>query len=212
MKNRIIFCGTPDIAAGILESLLEIESIEVVAVITQPDRFVGRKKVLTPSPVKVVANENDILVLQPEKIGTITLEVQNLKPDFMVTCAYGQFVPQKILDLFKNCINVHGSLLPKYRGGSPIQYSIMNGDEVSGISLMKMIKQMDAGEVYVQEEIKIEPNDNSGSLFLKMTSLGQSMIKKYLSKILSGEIKGKPQDESQVTFAYNKVGEQEKID
>jgi methionyl-tRNA formyltransferase len=212
MKNRIIFCGTPDIAAGILQSLLDIESIEVVAVITQPDRFVGRKKVLTPSPVKIVANENDILVLQPEKIGTITLEVQNLKPDFMVTCAYGQFVPQKILDLFKNCINVHGSLLPKYRGGSPIQYSIMNGDEISGISLMKMIKQMDAGEVYVQEEIKIESSDNSGSLFLKMTSLGQSMIKKYLSKILSGEIKGKPQDESQVTFAYNKVGEQEKID
>lgn len=212
MKSKIIFCGTPEIAAGILASLLKISSIEIIGVITQPDRPVGRKKILTPSPVKILALENNLQIFQPEKIGTISDEIKNLNPDFMVTCAYGQFVPDKILNIFKNCINVHGSILPKYRGGSPIQYAIMNGDETTGITLMKMIKQMDAGEIYCQEEITIDPTDNAETLFSKMGTLGKQMIEKYLIDIFEEKIKGQPQDESKVTFAYNLIGEGEKID
>src|SRR5699024_4136491 len=150
-------------------------------------------------------------IFQPEKIETIKDDVAMLKPDFMVTCAYGQFVPDSILNLFKNAINIHASLLPKYRGGSPIQFAIMNGEEKTGISLMKMIKKMDAGEVYVQNAIEIATNDNVGSLFLKMGELGSKMIDKYLLDIFSKKIKGTPQNEDDVTFALNMIGEAEKI-
>jgi len=210
-KYRVVFCGTPEIAATILKTLLTIKDIEIVGVISQPERPFGRKKELKAPPVKVVALENNLQIFQPEKIETIKDDVAMLKPDFMVTCAYGQFVPDSILNLFKNAINIHASLLPKYRGGSPIQFAIMNGEEKTGISLMKMIKKMDAGEVYVQNAIEIATNDNVGSLFLKMGELGSKMIDKYLLDIFSKKIKGTPQNEDDVTFALNMIGEAEKI-
>jgi methionyl-tRNA formyltransferase len=211
MKFKVIFCGTPDISAGILTALLAMETIEVVAVISQPDRPVGRKKELKPTPVKVVATEHNLPVLQPEKIGQAVEEIKAYGAQFLVTCAYGQIIPERVLNLFTNCVNVHASLLPKYRGGSPIQYAILNGEKETGISLMKMVKAMDAGEVYVQNKIGIADDDNSGTLFLKMEELGKTMITKYLPDILAQKIPGTAQDETGVTFAYNIVGDGEEI-
>ncbi|AOG60270.1 methionyl-tRNA formyltransferase [Spiroplasma helicoides] len=211
MKHKVIFCGTPNIALEILKGLEQID-VEIVGVITQPDKLVGRKQVLTYSPVKEYALTKNYKVIQPVKIKDAFEEIQSLKADFLVTCAFGQFIPDSILNLFKNAINVHGSILPKYRGGSPIQYSILNGDTKTGISLMKMIKKMDAGEVYVIEEIEISDEDDSGTLFEKMATLGKNMIVKHLKNILDEKIKGQQQDETKVTFAYNLSNEQEEID
>lgn len=211
-KKKIIFCGTPNIAVGILETLINMEQIEVAAVITQPDKLVGRKKELTPPPVKILAEKNNLKVFQPAKIKDIFAEIEAINADAMVTCAFGQFVPDKILNLFKYRVNVHGSLLPKYRGGSPIQYAILNGDEETGITLMQMVKAMDAGPMFVSEKLKIEASDDSGTLFEKMTSLGKKMIEKYLIDILEGKIEPKDQNDNEATFAYNMIGEAEKID
>ncbi|WP_031542933.1 methionyl-tRNA formyltransferase [Mesoplasma photuris] len=212
-KIKVIFCGTPKIGAGILSTLIEMKNVDVIAVISQPDKMVGRNKVLTPTPVKKVAQENNIRIFQPSKISEIFDELSLLDYDFLVTCAYGQFVPTKILNLAKiDSINVHGSLLPKYRGGAPIQYAIKNGDSKTGISIMKMVKEMDAGGYYIQEEIDIEDKDDAGSLFEKMTLLGSKMIKENLEKIYVGELKLVDQDESKVTFSKNISTEEEKID
>lgn len=208
---KVIFCGTPIVSTNILKALSEID-VEIVGVISQPDRPVGRKKIITPTPVKEMANELNIKVLQPEKIKDSLDEIKNLEADFLITCAYGQIIPQVVLDLFKNCINVHASLLPKYRGGSPIQYAVKNGDRETGITLMKMVKAMDAGEMYVQESIGIDEQDDSGAVFDKIGILGYEMIKRHLISILNGAIVGTPQNEGDVTLAFNMIGEQEKID
>ncbi|QEH61694.1 methionyl-tRNA formyltransferase [Spiroplasma chinense] len=211
MKYKVIFCGTPPIAVEILKGLESLE-VEIVGVISQPDRMVGRKKEITYPPVKQYALEKGYKVLQPQKVGEAFEEIKSLEADFMITCAFGQFIPQKVLDLFKNSINVHASLLPKYRGGSPIHYAIMNGEKETGISLMKMIKKMDAGEVYAQESLEILNTDDNGSLFEKMGVLGKNMIQKYLMDIFENKLVGVEQDETKVTFAYNLPNEQEKID
>ncbi|QBQ07560.1 methionyl-tRNA formyltransferase [Spiroplasma gladiatoris] len=211
MKYKVIFCGTPNIAVDVLKGLEKID-IEIVGVITQPDKFIGRKKEIKFSEVKQYSLEKKYKILQPIKIKDSYEEIKNLKADFLVTCAFGQFIPQNILDLFKNCINVHGSILPKYRGGSPIQYAIMNGDKQTGVTLMKMIKQMDAGEIYVTEKIDILDTDDSGSLFLKMGSLANKMIEKYLIDIFENKIQGVKQDETKASFAYNLSNQEEKID
>ncbi|QGS51791.1 methionyl-tRNA formyltransferase [Spiroplasma tabanidicola] len=211
MKYKVIFCGTPPIAVEVLKGL-EALNLEIVCVITQPDKMVGRKKVLTPSVVKGYALVKNYNILQPANIKDAFEEIKKYNADFLLTCAFGQFIPENILSLFKNSINVHGSILPKYRGGSPIQYAIMNGDKQTGISLMKMIKKMDAGEVYKTELIDILDEDDSGSLFEKMGKLANQMIQKYLIDIFEKKIVGVAQDESQATFAYNLSNEQEKID
>ncbi|WP_338985498.1 methionyl-tRNA formyltransferase [Spiroplasma endosymbiont of Diplazon laetatorius] len=209
--HKVIFCGTPQISVEILKGLENI-GVEIVGVITQPDKQVGRKKEIKFSPVKEYALAKGYTLFQPFKIGEIYEELKELKADFMLTCAYGQFITQPIFDLFKNCVNTHASILPKYRGGSPIQFAIMNGEKTTGISLMKMVKKMDAGEVYYQEEIEIEDKDDSASLFEKMAILGKKMIEEKLLDIFEGKIKGIEQDESKVTFAYNLKNEQEVID
>jgi len=209
-KYRVIFCGTPEIAVSILKGL-ESLNIEIVGVITQPDKLIGRKKELSFSPVKSYSIEKAYKLLQPAKVIDVYDEIVALNADYLITCAFGQFIPSKVLELFKNSINVHASLLPKYRGGSPIQYAIMKGEKKTGISLMKMIKKMDAGEVYVQEEIEIDSSDDSGILFNKMAILGKKMIQEHLFNILEGKIKVMEQDEKKVTFAYNLTNEQEKI-
>lgn len=209
-KYRVIFCGTPEIAVSILKGL-ESLNVEIVGVITQPDKLIGRKKELSFSPVKSYSIEKGYKLLQPTKVIDVYDEIVALNADYLITCAFGQFIPSKVLELFKNSINVHASLLPKYRGGSPIQYAIMKGEKKTGISLMKMIKKMDAGEVYVQEEIEIDSSDDSGILFNKMAILGKKMIEEHLFNILEGKIKGMEQDEKKVTFAYNLTNEQEKI-
>lgn len=207
---KVIFCGTPDIGVDILKSLENLE-VEIVGVISQPDKVQGRKKVLVPTPVKAYAQSKNYQIFQPTKIGEIFDELAALQADFLVTCAFGQFIPEKILNLFKNAINVHASLLPQYRGGSPIQYAIKDGQTTTGISLMQMVKKMDAGDVYVQESISIDPSDDAGSLFEKMGQLGKIMVEKYLLEIFKNQLAPTKQAEEQVTFAYNLTNEQENI-
>ena len=143
--KKVIFMGTPEFSTGVLKRLIEDDTVEVIAVVTQPDRAVGRKKIITPTPVKVVALEHDISVYQPEKLsGSQELEeLMQLDADLIVTAAYGQFLPTKFLNFPRfGAVNVHASLLPKYRGGAPIHYAIMNGDKETGVTIMRMVAKM----------------------------------------------------------------------
>ena len=147
MNERIVFMGTPDFAANVLEGLLE-NKYNVVGVVSQADKKVGRKQVLTPSPVKEMALKYDLPVFTPACIKDDYQDILALKPDLIITCAYGQFIPSVLIDYPKyKAINTHGSLLPKYRGGAPIQYSIINGESKTGISIIYMTKKMDAGDI-----------------------------------------------------------------
>ena len=210
--KRIIFMGTPEISAFVLEGLISA-GYNIVAVIAQPDRPVGRKKILEPVPTKVVAEAHNIPVYQPVKIRKEYEFVNELKPDLIITLAYGQIVPQGLLDIPTfGCVNLHGSLLPKYRGAAPIQYALMNNDKITGMTLMKMVKEMDAGEMYMTEEVEISPLDNSTSLFKKMGEAALKLILKALPLYFDGKLPGIPQDESQVTFAPSIKPEEEKLD
>lgn len=205
MKKRIIFMGTPSFAAFILMQLLEQQdNFEVVAVVSQPDKPVGRKRVLEPTPVKVVALEHDIPVLQPNKIGDAFEELERLKPDLIITAAYGQFVPTKILELpLYKAINVHGSLLPKHRGGAPIHRAIMEGDTKTGITIMYMVKKMDAGDMLSQEEIAIEDNDTLETMYLKLQVVGAELLLTTLPALFAGTLTPIAQDETEVTVSPN---------
>lgn len=211
--TSIIFMGTPSFSVPILQGLVRA-GYEVKAVVTQPDKAVGRKQLLQKSPAKVAAQESSIPVLQPAKLSG-SKEMQqliNLQADLIVTAAYGQFLPTKLLKSVKiAAVNVHGSLLPKYRGGAPIQYALLNGDSETGITIMEMVKKMDAGAIYAQEAMPIVPTDNSASLFAKLSLLGRDLLLKTLPAIISGQIVKKPQDPSQVIFSPNISRQQERI-
>ena len=184
--KKIVFMGTPKFAVPVLEMLIENYGVDLV--ITQPDKKVGRKKVLTPPPVKVVALENNIKVLQPEKISTDEETYNTLKelnPDIIITAAYGQLVPEKILEIPKHkCINVHGSLLPKLRGGAPIQYSILEDHGKTGITIMYMVKKLDAGDMISKVEVDILDSDNYETLHDKLSIAGRDLLNETLPKIL----------------------------
>lgn len=201
--TSIVFMGTPVFAANILSGLIDAQ-YDIKAVVTQPDRRIGRKRVLTPTPVKEVALQHDILVLQPEKISGSpeAQQIIDLQQDLIITAAFGQFLPMSVIDSAKiGAINVHGSLLPKYRGGAPIQYAIMNGDSKTGVSIIYMVKKMDAGAILTQAEMPIESNDDAGSIFEKMSLLGRDTLLKMLPDFIDGKIKAQAQDESQVVFS-----------
>lgn len=212
--TSVIFMGTPQFAAPILESLIQ-HDYDVLAVVTQPDRRVGRKHVLTASPVKQVAVEHGLEVLQPEKIGG-SPEMQraiDLAPDLIVTAAFGQFLPTKLLKAAQvAAINVHASLLPKYRGGAPVHYAIMNGDRQTGVSIMYMEKKMDAGDVLAQVKTPITDQDDVGTMFDKLSLIGRDLLIDTLPKLLANELTAVPQDEALVTFAPTIKPEEERID
>ena len=212
--KKIVFMGTPKFAVPVLEMLIENYGVDLV--ITQPDKKVGRKKVLTPPPVKVVALENNIKVLQPEKISTDEETYNTLKelnPDIIITTAYGQLVPEKILEIPKHkCINVHGSLLPKLRGGAPIQYSILEDHGKTGITIMYMVKKLDAGDMLSKVEVDILDSDNYETLHDKLSIAGRDLLNETLPKIFSGDISPEKQDDAEATFARNILREDEKID
>lgn len=211
-KARIIFMGTPEISAKVLEGMIS-SGFNIVALIAQPDRPVGRKKVLTPVPTKVVAEKYHIPVYQPIKIRKEYEFVNEIKPDLILTLAYGQIVPQGLLDIPTfGALNLHGSLLPKYRGAAPIQYALLNNEKKTGMTLMRMVKEMDAGEMFDTEIVTISEEDNSTSLFIKMGEAALKLAIRALPKFLNGELKGIPQDESLVTFAPSIKPEEEKID
>ncbi|MGP6147662.1 methionyl-tRNA formyltransferase [Jeotgalibaca sp. A122] len=212
--KKIIFMGTPGFSVPILKALFESE-YEVVAVVTQPDRPVGRKRTLTPPPVKELALQYHVPVFQPEKIsGSHEMtELINLEADLIVTAAYGQFLPTKLLNAPKyRAINVHASLLPKYRGGAPVHYAIIEGEKETGVSIMYMEKKMDAGDVLAQRSIPIEAEDDVQSMFDKLSLLGRDLLMETLPNLFAGNIHPIPQDESKVTFSPNITREQERID
>lgn len=206
--------GTPQFSVPILKALVA-HDYQVLAVVTQPDRKVGRKQVLQQTPVKEAAVRLNLTVFQPEKLsGSQELaDVMALQPDLIVTAAYGQFLPTKLLEAAKiAAINVHGSLLPKYRGGAPIQYAVLNGDSEIGITIMHMAKKMDAGDMIEQASIPIEASDDTGTLFDKLSYVGRDLLLKTLPSIIDQTAPRTPQDEAQVTFAYNITKEQEQLD
>jgi len=206
--------GTPDFSVPVLRSIIQA-GYEVIGVVTQPDRPVGRKRVMTPPPVKVEALNHGIPVLQPEKIRLREDldQVLALKPDLIVTAAFGQILPKELLDAPPlGCINVHASLLPELRGGAPIHYSIIQGKEKTGITIMYMVEKLDAGDILTQVEVPILEADNVGTLHDKLSKAGSELLLSTLPKLINGELVPIPQNEEEATFAYNIKREQEKID
>ena len=208
---KIVFMGTPEFSVPILEALYN--TYDVVGVVTQPDKLVGRKKELQMSPVKKFALEKGLKVFQPVKIREEYEDIMSLNPDLIVTAAYGQIVGMKLLNSprFKS-INVHGSLLPKHRGGAPIQRAIMNGDKVTGITIMYMAKKMDAGDILAQKELKIEDTDTSTTLFSKMSLLGRDLLMETIPSLVEGLITPIKQNDEEATFSYNLESTEEEID
>ncbi len=211
--TSVIFMGTPEFSVPVLEGLIEA-GYEIRAVVTQPDKKVGRKQKIAKTPAKIAAEKHDLPVLQPVKLsGSEEMnKLIDMHADLIVTAAYGQFLPTKFLKSVNiAAVNVHGSLLPKYRGGAPIQYSLINGDKETGITIMEMVKKMDAGDIYAQEAIKIEPEDNAGTLFSKLSILGRDLLLKTLPSIIDGSVKKTPQDPDKVVFSPNITKEQERL-
>lgn len=207
---RFVFMGTPQFSVPILERL--IENYNVVAVVTQPDKAIGRGGKIGISPIKKIANDNNILCLQPKKIKEEYEEIIALEPDIIITCAYGQILPKELLD-YPNlgCINVHASLLPKLRGGAPIQRAIMNGYKKTGITIMFMDVKMDAGAIIRTSEIEIKDDENYKSLHDRLSKLGSELIIDTLPSIISGDINPIGQNENEVTYGFNISKEDEKI-
>ncbi|WP_313798723.1 methionyl-tRNA formyltransferase [Cytobacillus sp.] len=211
--TKIVFMGTPDFSVPVLQQILN-DGYEVIGVVTQPDRPVGRKKVLTPPPVKVEAEKHGIPVFQPEKIRQPEeLEkIMALEPDLVITAAFGQILPKELLEAPKfGCINVHASLLPELRGGAPIHYSIIQGKEKTGITIMYMVEKLDAGDILTQVEVPIADTDTVGSLHDKLSAAGSQLLSETLPKLIKGDLTPIPQNDAEATFASNIKREQEKI-
>ena len=194
MKPKVIFMGTPDFAVLVLDKLIKLT--DVVLVVTQPDKLVGRKQELKFSPIKEKALENNIKVFQPVKLRDEMDEVLNTEADLIVTCAYGQILPEAILNHPKIApINVHASLLPKLRGGAPIHHAIIDGYDKTGVTIMYMAKGMDDGDIISQEEIIIDKDDNVGTLHDKLSVIGANLLEKTLPSIIDGTNNRIKQDE-----------------
>lgn len=210
--TRVVFMGTPEFACSILQTLVD-EKYNVVAVVSQPDKKVGRAQVLTPTPVKKLALEYHIPVIQPISIKNDYQEVLSYGPDLIVTCAYGQLIPEVVLNYPKyGCVNVHASLLPRLRGGAPIHKAIMYGEDKTGVTLMYMVKKMDAGDMLAKRETPVLEEDTVGSLHDRLMSLGGAIVREELPRLIKGELVREPQIEEQATFAYNVSKEEEFVD
>lgn len=209
---RVVFMGTPEISASVFEAMIN-DGYHFVGLIAQPDRPIGRKGELEKVPTKKIAEAYSIPVFQPVKIRKDYEFVKELNPDVIITLAYGQIVPQGLLDIPRyGCLNLHGSLLPKYRGAAPIQYALINNEKVTGMTLMEMVDKMDAGRMYAKKEVLIDEEDNSTSLFKKMAVAAKELILESLPLYIDGKLVGKEQDESQVSFCPTIKPEQEKLD
>ena len=201
---RVVFMGTPDISAVCLKKILA-DKFSVVGVYTQPDRPKGRGMKLTVSPVKQIALEAGIPVFQPENFRDeeTVQQLRALKPDVCAVVAYGQILPQKVLDIpTRGCINIHASVLPKYRGSAPYQWAVLNGEKETGVTAMYLVRQMDAGDIIDVSKTAIGENETAGELLERLAPLGAQLLSKTLSRFASGEkILRTKQDEAQVTYA-----------
>jgi methionyl-tRNA formyltransferase len=210
-KIRVVFMGTPEFSVPVLQGL--IDNYNVVGVVTQPDKEVGRHKELEASPIKKLAEKYNIPVVQPIKVRNEYQCVLDFKPDIVVTCAYGQIIPTEILDYPKyKCVNVHASLLPKYRGGAPIHHAIMDGEKETGITIMYMAPGMDDGDIITQSRTEITSDDTAASLHDKLSKLGSELLIETLPSIFNGTNVRTKQNDSEVTYAPIIKPEDEKID
>ena len=206
---KILFLGSIEFSEIVLKKLAL--KYEIGCVISQPNR-VKKKGVFLDTPTAKFAKEHNILLHQPEHIKDSYEFIKNLNCDLLVSAAYGQYVPSKIIKLFKDSVNVHGSLLPKYRGGAPIQRSIMNGDKKTGITLIRMAKSLDSGVMFAKKELDILDNEDATSLFLRLAEVGADLLFENIEKIYDGTISYEIQDEALATYAPNILKEEEKID
>ena len=211
-KINIVFMGTPEISAYVLEAMIK-EGFNIVGVVAQPDKPQDRNGKVIKVPTKVVAEVYNIPVFQPVKIRKEYDFINELKPDLIVTLAYGQIIPQGLLDIpTYGCVNLHGSLLPKYRGAAPIQYALINNEKETGMTLMEMTKEMDAGDMFDVEKVTIESSDNSTTLFGKMAEAAKTLIIRDVEPLVNGKLQRKVQDVTLVTFCPTIKPEQEKLD
>ncbi len=198
---KTIFIGTPDFALPALKALTRDTDFLVKAVITQPDMPAGRKLVPTPPPVKELALRYKLEVWQPQKVIQVLDNLRELEPDVIVVAAYAQIIPEAILNLPKyGCINIHPSLLPKYRGASPVQAAILNGDEITGVTIMQMDKTMDTGPILAQDKLPIVKHETTASLLVKTAALGAKLLTPTIKQYIKGKIKPQDQDNSQATY------------
>ncbi|HEY5298594.1 MAG TPA: methionyl-tRNA formyltransferase [Verrucomicrobiae bacterium] len=212
---KIIFMGTAELACASLEKLARDKNFQIAAVVTQPDKPKGRDLKLQFSPVKILAEKLGLKILQPAKARDekFISEVRELKPDLIVVAAYGQILPQAILDLPKfGCVNVHTSLLPKYRGASPIQSAILNGETETGVTIMKMDAGMDTGAILAQARTPILPEDNSQTLHDRLAQCGAELLIETLPNLIAGKISPQPQNNAEATYAAKIKKEDGKID
>ncbi len=200
---KTVFMGTPDFAVGTLQGLIDA-GVDLIAVYTQPDRPKGRGKKLAPPPVKELALEQGIPVFQPVKLRdpVAVAELQQLAPDLIVVVAYGQILPQSVLDIPKfGCINVHASLLPKYRGAAPINKAIVDGETVTGITTMLMDAGLDTGDMLVKKSLEIGPDETAGELHDRLAVLGRETMEETLQQVLKGTLSPEKQQDDNSTYA-----------
>ena len=205
---KIVFLGTPEFAVPVLDKLNK--NYEIALVISQPNRA-KKKNQIIETPVAKYARENNLNLIQPESIKDDIDTIINQGADVIITAAYGQYIPSKILKAFKYALNVHGSLLPKHRGGAPIQRCLMEGDEYTGVTIMEMTKKLDAGRIYSKAIYKIENDDNSSSLFEKLSIMGANLLIETLPDILSNKNLGEPQNDNEATYSANIDKSEEEI-
>ena len=212
MKDvRVVFMGTPDFSLAPLKLL--IEKTNVVMVVTKPDAYVGRKKILTPSPVKVLAEKENIPVFTPKSIKKEYQTIIDAKPDIIITCAYGKIIPKVLIDYPKyGCVNIHASLLPKYRGAAPIQWALINGEEKTGVTLMYMDEFMDTGDIIDKVEYKINETDDIGILHDELSKLGTDLLDKNLENLVTSNVNRIKQNDDDATYAPMITNEQELLD
>lgn len=209
---KILLAGTPKFSVPIFETIINSNEFEIVGIISQPDKIANRNK-LVETPTKQLAQKYNIKCWQPEKIKHIENELKELNYDYLLTCAFGQIIPEAILKIAsKDNINIHGSLLPKYRGASPIQYALLNGDQITGVSIIRMVKEMDAGNILIQSLINIDNNETATTLFKKFDDHISNNIVKWIKQINNKEIKEIIQDETKVTFCKKLTKEEAKLD
>lgn len=211
MKDlKVVFMGTPTFSVPILESL--IKECNVILVVSQPDKEKDRKGAFVSTPIKQIALSHNIEVYQPTKIKEEYQKIIDANPDIIITCAYGQIIPESLINYpHLGCINVHGSLLPRLRGGAPIHHAIINGDDETGITIMYMDKHMDSGDIIAKRSLPIGPNDTLDIVYEKMSKLGATLLMETLPSIVAGTNNRIKQDEKYVTFGYNITKEEEKI-
>ena len=210
MSLRLVFMGTPDFSVPALEALNE--KYDIVGVYTQPDKKVGRGQKLTASPVKKKALEFDLPVFQPEKLSTEFEELSALKPDVIVVVAYGQILKQNVIDLAPlGCINIHSSLLPRWRGAAPIQRAILGGDQETGITTMFIEKKLDAGDILLQEKCPIGPDDTAGDVHDRLMEIGARLIIETVEGLKNNAVSREVQDESLVTHADKLTKDMERL-